>query len=76
MNSELEALGPGGGGGGGGGAGGGGETTVGVGANNLFDVYPDKIGIVSPDTGTGQFGNLSPFGITGGYYYARVSRRF
>ena len=52
------------------------KTTVGVGANNLFDVYPDKIGIVSPDTGTGQFGNLSPFGITGGYYYARVSRRF
>jgi len=52
------------------------QTTVALGANNLFDQYPDKIGILSPDTGTGQFGNLSPFGITGGYYYGRVTRRF
>ena len=52
------------------------KTTVAIGANNLFDTYPDRIGIISPDTGTGQFGSLSPFGITGGYYYGRVSRRF
>ncbi|MCI3132123.1 TonB-dependent receptor plug domain-containing protein [Phenylobacterium aquaticum] len=51
-------------------------TTVALGANNLFDQYPDKIGVLSPDTGTGQYGNLSPFGITGGYYYGRVTRRF
>jgi iron complex outermembrane receptor protein len=52
------------------------NTTVGVGANNLFDQHPDKIGLLNPDTGTGQFGSFSPFGITGGYYYARVERRF
>jgi len=52
------------------------KTTLAIGANNLFDVYPDKIGLLSPDTGTGQFGTLSPFGITGGYYYGRVTRRF
>jgi iron complex outermembrane receptor protein len=52
------------------------KTTLGLGANNLFDVHPDKIGVLSPDTGTGQFGSLSPFGITGGYYYGRVTRRF
>jgi iron complex outermembrane receptor protein len=52
------------------------QTTVALGANNLFDQHPDKIGVLSPDTGTGQFGSLSPFGITGGYYYGRVTRRF
>ena len=52
------------------------QTTIGIGANNLFDVHPDKIGLLNPDTGTGQFGGFSPFGITGGYYYARVERRF
>lgn len=52
------------------------NTTLGVGANNLFDQYPDEIGLLSPDTGTGRFGSFSPFGITGGYYYARFERRF
>ncbi|MEI9964255.1 MAG: TonB-dependent receptor [Caulobacteraceae bacterium] len=52
------------------------STTVGVGANNLFDVYPDRIGIIDPKTGMGQYGNFSPFGITGGFYYARLTQRF
>ena len=52
------------------------QTSIGIGANNLFDQHPDKIGLVSPDTGTGQFGSRSPFGITGGYYYGRVTRKF
>ncbi|WP_337188051.1 TonB-dependent receptor [Phenylobacterium sp.] len=51
-------------------------TTLAIGANNLFDEHPDKIGIVNPDTGSGQFGSFSPFGITGGHYYVRVSRQF
>jgi iron complex outermembrane receptor protein len=52
------------------------KTTVAIGANNLFDRHPDKVGIINPDTGSGQFGNFSPFGITGGYYYGRVTRTF
>ncbi|MFT4254177.1 MAG: TonB-dependent receptor, partial [Caulobacter sp.] len=51
-------------------------TSIAVGANNLFDQHPDKIGIVNSDQGTGQFGSFSPFGITGGYYYARLTQRF
>ena len=51
-------------------------TTVAIGANNLFDQHPDKIGIVNTDTGMNQFGNFSPFGITGGYWYGRVTQRF
>jgi iron complex outermembrane receptor protein len=52
------------------------NTTVAIGANNLFDEHPDKIGIVNADTGMNQFGTFSPFGITGGYYYGRVTQRF
>jgi iron complex outermembrane recepter protein len=51
-------------------------TSVAIGANNLFDKHPDKIGIINTDQGTGQFGIFSPFGITGGYYYARLTQRF
>ncbi|EJL24052.1 outer membrane receptor for ferrienterochelin and colicin [Caulobacter sp. AP07] len=52
------------------------STTVAIGANNLFDQHPDKIGVINPDTGMNQFGLFSPFGITGGYYYARLTQRF
>lgn len=52
------------------------STTVAIGANNLFDERPDKIGVVNADTGLNQFGIFSPFGITGGYYYARLTQRF
>jgi len=51
-------------------------TNIAIGANNLFDEHPDKIGIVNADTGLNQFGIFSPFGITGGYYYARLTQRF
>lgn len=51
-------------------------ATVSLGANNLFDVYPDRVGIVDAKTGLGPYGVFSPFGITGGYYYSRVGVRF
>ncbi len=46
-----------------------------VGADNLFDVYPDRVGIVSAN-GSGAYGNFSPFGMTGGYYYTGLDYRF
>lgn len=46
-----------------------------VGANNIFDVYPDKNTV--PDTnGFAPYGGNSPFGLYGGYYYARMSVKF
>ncbi|WP_313438417.1 TonB-dependent receptor [Novosphingobium sp.] len=48
---------------------------VAVGANNLFDVYPEKNGAIAAD-GSGQFGGFAPFGLSGGFYYARVGFRF
>lgn len=50
--------------------------TVAVGANNLFDVYPDRIGVTQASTGLGQYGNFAPFGLSGGFYYARVGVKF
>ncbi len=52
------------------------NLTLAVGANNLFDVYPDAIGVVQANTGAGQYGNFAPFGLSGGFYYGRVSVRF
>lgn len=46
-----------------------------VGANNLFDVYPDR-NTVADTNGFAPFGGNSPFGIYGGYYYARVTVNF
>jgi iron complex outermembrane recepter protein len=43
-----------------------------VGAYNLFNVYPDRVGIVSQD-GSGQYGSFAPFGFSGGFYYARLN---
>ncbi|MDX9663697.1 TonB-dependent receptor [Pseudomonas sp. P5_152] len=51
------------------------QLKVAIGANNLFDKYPDKIG---PVTGQGLngYGLYSPYGLTGGYYYSRLSFDF
>ncbi len=51
------------------------KASVTVGADNLFDVYPDRTGIVSAN-GSGAYGAFSPFGMTGGYYYTRLDYRF
>ena len=49
---------------------------VAVGANNLFDVYPDAIGVIQAGTGLGRYGVFAPFGLSGGFYYARLGVKF
>jgi iron complex outermembrane receptor protein len=51
------------------------HISLSVGANNLFDTYPDRNGIVAAD-GSGQYGNFAPYGLSGGFYYARVGVTF
>lgn len=46
--------------------------TISAGANNLFGVYPDKNGVVSYD-GSNGYGAFAPFGLSGGFYYGRVT---
>jgi sulfonate transport system substrate-binding protein len=47
---------------------------IAIGANNLFDKHPDKIGIINTDQGQGSSGP-SRLGIVRGYYYARLTQR-
>ena len=51
------------------------HVALAIGANNLFDIYPDRHGIIAYD-GSGAYGNFAPFGLSGGFYYARASVRF
>ncbi len=48
-----------------------------VGANNLFDIYPDRRQAANiPVNGFGGYNQLSPWGISGGYYYSRLTYSF
>jgi iron complex outermembrane recepter protein len=63
--------------------------TVALGANNLFDVYPDRVPIgrgTDPANGAGRnypatnyflpYSNFSPFGFNGRFLYGRISVNF
>lgn len=53
--------------------------TLTVGADNLFDVYPDKINSHNDQYLANEIpydSGLSPWGINGGFYYAKASYRF
>ena len=56
---------------------------VALGANNLFDVYPNKLNaagtaasIAAGNPGVALYPSFSPIGINGGYYYGKVSYSF
>ncbi|MGF6108727.1 TonB-dependent receptor plug domain-containing protein [Pseudomonas frederiksbergensis] len=51
------------------------HLTVALGANNLFNVYPDKNGI-KDWAGGYKYGQFSPFGFGGAYYYTRLAYNF
>ncbi len=51
--------------------------TLSVGANNLLDAYPDSVRAANRGTPAFAYYNqYSPYGISGGFYYARVAARF
>jgi iron complex outermembrane receptor protein len=60
------------------------DLKVSVGANNLFNEYPEKVSpalraVMLADTSNGyvgQYPSFSPYGINGGYYYARLNFEF
>jgi iron complex outermembrane receptor protein len=54
------------------------NLNIAVGANNLFNVYPDANGIFNASLGSQQYGGSAPssFGFTGGSYYARGTISF
>jgi iron complex outermembrane receptor protein len=58
--------------------------TIAFGGNNLFNKYPEAIGVVPGDPTTLQDGgnivgaplSISPYGINGGFYYTRITFNF
>jgi iron complex outermembrane receptor protein len=53
------------------------SLTVAVGANNLFNVYPDRNDtLTNVNTGAGFYATSGAYGFTGGYYYGRVAVNF
>jgi iron complex outermembrane receptor protein len=58
------------------------RLTLTVGGLNVFDVYPDKWASSGPGANPFPFLGFTygwetlPFGINGGYYYARLNYRF
>ena len=52
------------------------KVSVAIGSNNLFNTYPDAVGIFNAGLGSGQYPGTSPIGFTGGSYYARLQWDF
>ncbi|MES2723540.1 MAG: TonB-dependent receptor, partial [Pseudomonadota bacterium] len=59
------------------------QVTLTLGANNLFDVHPDRVNAagLAASAAAGNpavevYPAFSPFGINGGFYYAKVGYRF
>ncbi len=52
------------------------QMNLAVGADNVFDVYPDAFPPALNTTGAAMFSNYSPFGRSGRFVYARASYSF
>jgi iron complex outermembrane receptor protein len=59
------------------------HVTLSAGANNLFNVFPNRVNAVglaasaaSGSPAVDIYPNFSPFGINGGYYFARIEVGF
>jgi iron complex outermembrane receptor protein len=52
------------------------NLTMSVGADNVFDEYPDPFPIALNGTGNTAFSNYSPFGYSGRFVYAKVNFSF
>lgn len=52
------------------------QLSLALGADNLFDQYPDPYTTAQNTTGNAPFSNYSPFGRSGRYVYARMTYAF
>jgi iron complex outermembrane receptor protein len=50
-----------------------GSATLTIGANNIFDVYPDENTAPFTNLGVLRYPASSPFGFNGGYYYTKLA---
>ena len=52
------------------------KLTVALGADNVFDQYPETLPPALNTTGNTPFANYAPFGRSGRYIYGRVNYAF
>ena len=52
------------------------ELSIALGANNVFNTYPDKFNAANNTSGLAQYSSFSPFGFNGGFYYSRLNYKF
>ena len=52
------------------------KLNLALGADNLFDQYPESVGPALNPSGNAPFPNYAPFGRSGRYVYARASYAF
>ncbi|MGQ0650564.1 MAG: TonB-dependent receptor [Gemmatimonadaceae bacterium] len=51
------------------------QLSLTVGADNLFDVYPDRLIPINSNSGTFKYSGASPFGFNGRFVFLRVTAR-
>ena len=51
------------------------QLTLTLGADNLFDVYPDRLIPINSNSGTFRYSGASPFGFNGRFVYFRLTAR-
>ena len=49
------------------------NVTLAIGANNLFDEYPNRTPVTVNTTNATSFTSFSPFGFNGRFLYSRIS---
>ncbi|MFT4199027.1 MAG: TonB-dependent receptor [Pseudoxanthomonas sp.] len=47
-----------------------------VGADNVFDTYPDEVAYINSTSGIFPYSNYSPFGFNGAYVYGRINYKW
>jgi len=52
------------------------KVSLSIGANNVFDVYPEKLNAANNTSGLNLYSSFSPFGFNGGFYYTRLDLSF
>jgi iron complex outermembrane receptor protein len=52
------------------------QMSLALGADNLFDAYPETLPPALNTTGNTPFANFGPFGHSGRYVYARANYSF
>jgi iron complex outermembrane receptor protein len=52
------------------------KIRISAGANNLFNIYPDRLPTILQSSGFAQYNPYAPYGFSGGFYYGKMNFTF